>query len=310
MTNSFVQRNAHRDGFGCRSCPRPHRRWMRRRSPAKWPEKTVRIVAAGPAGGSADIVARLLADDLAKEIGQPVSSRPKPGAGGVLAVNELSQAPHDGHTLLVGVNSLVSEIPHIVKLRVDMAKEIKPVAELARGGLVMVGAPSVPAKNFAELVGWVKANPGKVNYASYTAGHDLARDGPAAQQGGRPRHDPRRLQGLDARADRRDGRPRAADVRRHGHLAAADQVRQDQGLCGEHAQALAAAARCADLRRARLSAARGRRRGWACGSSPTCLRRCRPSCARPCSRCWRSPPSRSACRKSASSRASRAAPRN
>ena len=138
--------------------------------PAKWPEKPLRIVVAGPAGGSADIVARLLADNLSKELGQPVYAEPKPGAAGVLAVNDLAQAPHDGHTLLVGVNSLVSEIPHIVKLRVDMAKEIKPVVEVARGGLVMVGALSVPAKNFSELVDWVKGNPGRVNYASYTAG--------------------------------------------------------------------------------------------------------------------------------------------
>lgn len=136
----------------------------------KWPDKTVRIIAAGPAGGSADIVARLLADNLSKESGQPVVVDPRPGAGGVLAVNELSQAPHDGYTVLVAVNSLVSEIPHIVKLRVDMAAEIKPVAELGRGGLVMVGSPSVPAKNFGELITWIKAHPGTVNYASYTAG--------------------------------------------------------------------------------------------------------------------------------------------
>jgi tripartite-type tricarboxylate transporter receptor subunit TctC len=137
---------------------------------AKWPDKTVRIIAAGPAGGSADIVARLLADNLSKDSGQPVVVDPRPGAGGVLAVNELSQAPHDGYTVLVAVNSLVSEIPHIVKLRVDMAAEIKPLAELGRGGLVLVGSPSVPAKNFGELVTWVKGHPGTVNYASYTAG--------------------------------------------------------------------------------------------------------------------------------------------
>ena len=64
---------------------------------------------------------------------------PKPGAGGVLAVNELSLAPRDGHTLLVGVISLVSEIPHILKLPVDMANEIKPIGRVARGGLVLVG---------------------------------------------------------------------------------------------------------------------------------------------------------------------------
>ncbi len=137
---------------------------------AKWPEKTVRIVAAGPAGGSADIVARLLADQLSKQIGQTVIVDPKPGAGGVLAVNELSLAPRDGHTLLVGVNSLVSEIPHILKLPVVMANEIKPLAEVARGGLVMVGNNALPAKTLPELIAHVKANPGKINFASYTAG--------------------------------------------------------------------------------------------------------------------------------------------
>lgn len=135
-----------------------------------WPSRPIRLVVAGPAGGSADIVARLVAEPLSRDLGQPVVVDNKPGAAGAIAVGELLQAQRDGHTLMVGVNSLVSEIPHIVKLRWDMAKEIKPVAELARGGLVLVGHPSVPAKNFAELVAYVKANPGKVNYASYSAG--------------------------------------------------------------------------------------------------------------------------------------------
>ena len=135
-----------------------------------WPTKPVRIIAAGTAGGTADIVARLLADALAKELGQPVIVEPKPGAAGAIAVTDLLQAPRDGYTVLVGVNSLVSEIPHIVKLRIDMAKEIKPLAELARSGLVMVGTPSLPAKTFSEVVAYVKAKPGKVNYASYTPG--------------------------------------------------------------------------------------------------------------------------------------------
>ncbi len=135
-----------------------------------WPGKPVRLIVAGPAGGSADIVARLVADPLARALGQPVIVEPKPGAAGAIAVNELIRAPHDGHTLLVGVNSLVSEVPHIVKLGLDMAKELRPVAELARGGLVLVGHPSFPAKNLPALIAYVKANPGKVNYASYSAG--------------------------------------------------------------------------------------------------------------------------------------------
>ncbi|HWP12072.1 MAG TPA: tripartite tricarboxylate transporter substrate binding protein [Ramlibacter sp.] len=135
-----------------------------------WPSKPIRLIAAGPAGGSADIVARLVADPLSRALGQPVIVEPKPGAAGAIAVGELLQAQRDGHTMMVGVNSLVSEIPHIVKLRWDMSKEIKPVAELARGGLVLVGHPSVPAKNLAELVAHAKANPGKLNYASYSPG--------------------------------------------------------------------------------------------------------------------------------------------
>ena len=135
-----------------------------------WPDKRVRIIAAGPGGGSADILARVLADGLSRETGQPITVEPKPGAGGILAVNDLSQSPQDGYTLLVGVSSLVSEIPHVVKMRNDMAKEIKPLVEIGHGGLVMVGSPSVPARTFSELLAWAKANTGKVSYASYTPG--------------------------------------------------------------------------------------------------------------------------------------------
>ena len=135
-----------------------------------FPSKPLRVVAAGPAGATADLVARLITDPLAKELGQTAIVDPKPGAAGAIAVNDLLQSPRDGHTLLVAVNSLVSEIPHIVKLSIDMAQSIKPLAELARGGLVLVGNPAFPAKNLAELIAYVKAHPGKINVASYSAG--------------------------------------------------------------------------------------------------------------------------------------------
>src|SRR5215203_3713799 len=135
-----------------------------------WPARPLRLVVAGPAGGSADLVARLVAEPLQRDLGQPVIVDNKPGAAGAIAVGELLQAPRDGHTLLVGVNSLVSEIPHIVKLRWDMARELKPLAELARAGLVLVGNPSLPAKDLKELVAYAKARPGKLDYASYSPG--------------------------------------------------------------------------------------------------------------------------------------------
>lgn len=133
-------------------------------------DKPLRIIVAGPPGGTLDVVARLLGDGLHKELNQTVVVDLKPGGGGAVAVNDLMQAPHDGNTMLVTLDAIVSEIPHIVKLRFDMAKEIKPIAELARGGLVLVGNPAVPAKSLAQLTAYVKANPGKVTYASYSAG--------------------------------------------------------------------------------------------------------------------------------------------
>ncbi|BDI05870.1 Bug family tripartite tricarboxylate transporter substrate binding protein [Sphaerotilus microaerophilus] len=135
-----------------------------------FPTRPLRLIAAGPAGATADLIARLVADPLARALGQSAIVEPKPGAAGALAVGDLVQAPHDGHTLLVGVSSLVSEIPHIVKLRLDMAKELRPLAELARGGLVLVGHPGLPARNLAELIAHVKARPGQVNVASYSPG--------------------------------------------------------------------------------------------------------------------------------------------
>jgi tripartite-type tricarboxylate transporter receptor subunit TctC len=135
-----------------------------------WPSKPVRILIGAPAGGTADIVARLLADGLQKEWGQPVIVESKPGAAGMIAMQDFLGQPADGHTLLVSVNALVTEIPHVIKVRFDPFKDVKPVADLARSGLVFVANASLPAKNVPELVTYAKANPGKLSYASYSAG--------------------------------------------------------------------------------------------------------------------------------------------
>ncbi len=135
-----------------------------------WPAKPVRIVIGAPPGGTTDIVARLLADGLQKEWGQPVIVEPKPGAAGMIAMQDFLGQPADGTTLLVAVNALVTEIPHVIKLRFDPFKDLKPLADLSRSGLVFIGNATLPAKNVPEVVAYVKANPGKVSYASYSAG--------------------------------------------------------------------------------------------------------------------------------------------
>ena len=135
-----------------------------------WPSKPVRIVIGAPAGGTADIVARLLADGLQKEWGQPVIVESKPGAAGMIAMQDFLGQPADGHTLLVSVNALVTEIPHVIKVRFDPFKDLKPLADLARSGLVFVGQCLAAGEERAELVTYAKANPGKLSYASYSAG--------------------------------------------------------------------------------------------------------------------------------------------
>lgn len=135
-----------------------------------WPSKPVRLVVGAPAGGTADMVARTLAEGLTPLLGQPVIVDNKAGAMGAIGTQDLLQSPHDGHTFMVGVNGLVSEIPHVAKSRVDMFKEVKPLAQLSRTGLVLVGSPALAASNLKELIAYVKANPGKVSYASYSSG--------------------------------------------------------------------------------------------------------------------------------------------
>jgi tripartite-type tricarboxylate transporter receptor subunit TctC len=135
-----------------------------------WPTKPVRIVIGAPAGGTADILARMLADGMQKEWGQPVIVDAKPGGAGTIGVNDLMNSPADGYTLYVAVNSQVTEIPHVLKVRYDPFKDLRPLVDLGGTGLVFVGTPSLPAKNVAEVVAYAKANPGKLSYASYSTG--------------------------------------------------------------------------------------------------------------------------------------------
>ncbi len=135
-----------------------------------WTHKPVRIVVPAPAGGTMDIVARILGDQLSADIGQPVIIDNKPGAGGAIAIQAMLAAAPDGQTIMVTASNVLTEIPHVMKTAFDPIKDVRPVATVARAGLVLVGAPSLPANDLKELIGYVKANPGKLSFASYSAG--------------------------------------------------------------------------------------------------------------------------------------------
>jgi tripartite-type tricarboxylate transporter receptor subunit TctC len=132
--------------------------------------KPVRMIVPAPAGGTMDIVARMLAEQLSANWGQPVIVDNKPGAGGAIAVQALLAAPTDGQTIMVTASNVLTEIPHVLKGNFDPLKDVKPVATVARASMVLVAGPGVPAKDVKELVTWLKARPGTESFASYSAG--------------------------------------------------------------------------------------------------------------------------------------------
>ncbi|UIF91519.1 tripartite tricarboxylate transporter substrate binding protein [Cupriavidus sp. UYPR2.512] len=135
-----------------------------------WTNKPVRVLIPAPAGGTMDVLARLLSEQLTAELGQPVVVDNKPGAGGSIAINTMLAAPPDGQTILLSTTNVLTEIPHVMKVSFDPMKDVKPVAAVAKSTLLLVGSTSLPAKDLPALVGYVKAHPGQLSFASYSAG--------------------------------------------------------------------------------------------------------------------------------------------
>lgn len=135
-----------------------------------WTDKPVKLIVPAPAGGTMDVVARILADQIAADIGQPVIVENKPGAGGAIGVQAMLATPPDGQTIMVTASNILTEIPHVMKTSFDPLKDVRPIATVARASMVLTGAPGLPAKDFAELSAYLKANPGKLSFASYSTG--------------------------------------------------------------------------------------------------------------------------------------------
>lgn len=135
----------------------------------EWPSKPIRIVVGGPPGGTADSLARIVAEGLAEPLGKPVIVVAKPGGAGAIAVNDLLSSPHDGHTLLLIQGGIVTETPQVQKVNYKPFSDLKPLVQVSRQGLILVGNKDLPARNLQELVAYAKARKG-VTYASYATG--------------------------------------------------------------------------------------------------------------------------------------------
>lgn len=139
-----------------------------------WPVagRPVRIVLPFPAGSGTDgnvrVIARLLQEQLG---GHPVIVDNKPGAGTLIGAQEVARAAADGHTLLYTIVITHTQNPHLYnKLPYDPFKDFTPLTQVMKSATVLVAHPSLPANNMAELVSYAKANPGKLNFASFSPG--------------------------------------------------------------------------------------------------------------------------------------------
>ena len=135
-----------------------------------WPTKPVRLVVGFPPGGIVDTVARQLQPRLQAALGQTVIVDNRSGAGGTLAGAEVARAAPDGHTLLMVFDSYATYPLVYPKLSFDIAKDLQPVTQVASNPLVLVVNPKVEAKDFVRFVGLLKAQPGRLNYASVGPG--------------------------------------------------------------------------------------------------------------------------------------------
>ena len=135
-----------------------------------YPQRPVRMVVAVAAGGSTDIMARLVGAKLGERIGQQVVVDNRPGGSSIIGSDIVAKAQPDGHTLLMASGSFGTISSLFTKLPFDIEKDLAPVCLIATSPYVLVVQPSLPVKSVADLISYGKANPGKLNFAGSTPG--------------------------------------------------------------------------------------------------------------------------------------------
>jgi tripartite-type tricarboxylate transporter receptor subunit TctC len=131
-----------------------------------WPEKPIRMIVNFAPGGVTDVIARTAANGLAEALGQPVVVENRVGAAGNIGATAVARSAPDGYTLLHSADGTILINPHLMKMEIDVGKELLPIAPTAGSAMFLVGRPGFPAKNMAEFLAHVRANPGKLNYGS------------------------------------------------------------------------------------------------------------------------------------------------
>ena len=135
-----------------------------------YPQRPLRMIVAVAAGGSTDIIARLIAAKLGERIGQQIVVDNRPGGSSIIGTEIVAKAQPDGHTLIMGSGSMGTISSLYAKLPFDLMKDLAPVSLIGTSPYVVVVQPSVPVKTVADLIAYGKANPGKLNFSGSTPG--------------------------------------------------------------------------------------------------------------------------------------------
>src|SRR5688500_10214035 len=135
-----------------------------------WPSKSIRMVVNFAAGGSTDIIARSMAQSLAEALGQPIVVDNRVGASGNIGLEIVARAAPDGYTLLHSSDGPILINPNIMKMNVEVAKALVPIAGTDDNALFLIARPGIPSRNLGEFIAYARANPGKLNYGSAGAG--------------------------------------------------------------------------------------------------------------------------------------------
>lgn len=136
-----------------------------------YPTRQIRVLVGFAPGGPTDVMARIFSQRMAVSLGQPVVIENRTGANGNVAAELTAKAPPDGYTMLYGTSALALSPALYKKLNYDAIAELSPIALTAVVPLVLAVHPSVPAKTLAEFIAYMKANPGKLNFASAGVGN-------------------------------------------------------------------------------------------------------------------------------------------
>src|SRR5688572_17579150 len=134
---------------------------------AQYPDRPIRLIVPFPPGGAAELGARIFTQPLGQALGQPIVIETKPGADGAIAADATMKAAPDGYTLFYATNTAFSWLPAVRKdPPYDPVSDFTPVSLVGQFGFFVFAHPSVPATSMKELVAHIRANPGKLNYAS------------------------------------------------------------------------------------------------------------------------------------------------